>query len=182
MTPQESIKIIEVAKAECEWNAPLEYQEAFNMAIEALKEQPEHRQNTMQKQPDLNTFGMKTCETCEDVISRQAAIDALARTAREAFNLSDEYNQYLAGLMDGESAIRQLPSAQPEQRWIPCSERLPENDERVLATTAWGDVTIAERIYPPIDDTCWFIHDGNTNATIDDVVAWMPIIEPYEGE
>ena len=24
--------------------------------------------------------------------------------------------------------IKQLPSAQPEQRWIPCSERLPEGD------------------------------------------------------
>ena len=76
--------------------------------------------------------------------------------------------------------IESQPTIQPEQRWIPCSERLPENDERVLATTAWGDVTIAERIYPPIDDTCWFIDDGNTNATIDDVVAWMPLSELYK--
>lgn len=70
----------------------------------------------------------------------------------------------------------------PEQRWIPCSEMLPENDKRVLATTAWEEVTIAEQIYPPINDTCWFIHDGNTNATIDDVVAWMPLPESYKGE
>jgi hypothetical protein len=49
-----------------------------------------------------------------DLIGRQAAIDALARTAREKFNLSDEFNHYLAGLMDGETAIRQLPSAQPK--------------------------------------------------------------------
>ena len=66
--------------------------------------------------------------------------------------------------------------------WISCSEKLPENDECVLATTAWGDVTIAERVYPPINDTCWFIHDGNTNATIDNVVAWMPLPEPYRGD
>ena len=50
-----------------------------------------------------------------DLIDRQEAIDALARTAREKFNLSDEFNHYLAGLMDGETAIRQLPSAQPEK-------------------------------------------------------------------
>lgn len=49
-----------------------------------------------------------------DLISRQMAIDALARVAREKFNLSDEFNHYLAGLIDGENAIRQLPSAQPE--------------------------------------------------------------------
>lgn len=57
----------------------------------------------------------------DDSISRQAAIDALALTAREKFNLSDEFNHYLAGLMDGEMAIRQLPSVQPERktgRWI----------------------------------------------------------------
>lgn len=69
-----------------------------------------------------------------------------------------------------------------ESDWIPCSERLPENDESVLATTAWGDVTIAERVYPPINNTCWFIHDGNTNATTDDVVAWLPLPEPYLGD
>ena len=50
----------------------------------------------------------------DDLISRQAAIDALAREAREKFKLSDEFNHYLAGLMDVENAIRQLPSAQPE--------------------------------------------------------------------
>ena len=39
MKPEEAIKIIEVAKAECEWNAPLEYQEAFEAAIDALEKQ-----------------------------------------------------------------------------------------------------------------------------------------------
>lgn len=41
MTNKEAIKILEVAQVECEWNAPLEYQEAFKMAIEALKAQSE---------------------------------------------------------------------------------------------------------------------------------------------
>ena len=50
-----------------------------------------------------------------DCISRQAAIEALARVARKMFTLSDEFNHYLAGLMDGENAIRQLPSVQPER-------------------------------------------------------------------
>ena len=75
MTNEEAIKILEVTKAECEWNAPLDYQEAFDMAIEALKAQPKHNQNSMPKQPDLDTLGVKTEETCEDAISRQAAID-----------------------------------------------------------------------------------------------------------
>ena len=39
MTNEEAIKILEVAKAETEWIAPLEYQGAFEMAIEALEKQ-----------------------------------------------------------------------------------------------------------------------------------------------
>jgi hypothetical protein len=57
-----------------------------------------------------------------ELIDRQAALDALARTAREKFNLSDEYNHYLAGLMDGELAIKELPTIQPERKkgeWLP---------------------------------------------------------------
>lgn len=39
MKPEEAIRVIEVAKAECEWNAPLEYQIAFGVAIKALEKQ-----------------------------------------------------------------------------------------------------------------------------------------------
>ena len=62
--------------------------------------------------------------------------------------------------------------------WIPCSERLPEEDQEVLATTNWSDVTFACRY----DNNKWFIHEGNTNATTDDILAWMPMPEPYKGE
>ena len=64
---------------------------------------------------ELSELSTNSAEVSTDCISRQAAIDALARMAREKFNLSDEFNHYLAGLMDGENAIRHLPSAQPER-------------------------------------------------------------------
>ena len=37
MTNIEAIKLIEISKAEVEWNYPMDYQIAFDMAIEALK-------------------------------------------------------------------------------------------------------------------------------------------------
>lgn len=37
MTPQEAIKTLEVAKAEVEWDYPLDYAIAIDTAIEALK-------------------------------------------------------------------------------------------------------------------------------------------------
>ena len=39
MTPKEAIKILEIAKAEVEWNYPLEYAIAIDTAIEALEKQ-----------------------------------------------------------------------------------------------------------------------------------------------
>ena len=39
MTYEEAIKIIEIAKAEVEWNYPMEYQEAFDIAIDCIEKQ-----------------------------------------------------------------------------------------------------------------------------------------------
>ena len=91
-----------------------------------------------------------------DLISRQAAIDAL-------YNV-DEYN--------GRSveAIRNLPSEQPEQRWIPCSERLPEKDGLYLVTTSKGKV-----------QSHVFSHNGNSEYWMRFNKAWMPLPEPYKG-
>ena len=63
-----------------------------------------------------------------DYISRQAVIDALHTWFRDGFDEDKWWNSthVLA-------AIESLPSAQPEQRWIPCSERLPkEKDAGIL--------------------------------------------------
>ena len=39
MTPQEAIKIIEIAIAEVEWEYPMNYAVAFEMAIKALEKE-----------------------------------------------------------------------------------------------------------------------------------------------
>lgn len=75
-----------------------------------------------------------------------------------------------AGMM----AIKAL-STESAQKWIPCSERLPEKDELVLATV-WNDVVIA-----------WRNRYGGWESAEDmyekgDVIAWMPLPEPYREE
>ena len=56
----------------------------------------------------------------DDTISRQAAIDAV----------KDRYYKYdrFAKVEELVWAIEALPSVEAEQRWIPCSERLPERN------------------------------------------------------
>ena len=80
-----------------------------------------------------------------------------------------------------------------EQQWIPCSERLPEKNGRYLATrglkacnSIWNRVYIIN--YSDLmglkAEKIWW--DGNVGKSdfqrIDDVVAWMPLPEPYKGE
>ena len=94
-------------------------------------------------------------------------------TVQDAARVLKETNCY--GTMDiAKNVILKALELQP--RWIPTSERLPEKDVEVLATTRWGEVTIAE-MYSEND---WFIHEGATNAEIDEIVAWMPLPKPYK--
>lgn len=68
--------------------------------------------------------------------------------------------------------IESQPTIQPEQRWIPCSERLPDNDEPVLISNSHG-VTKA-----------WWNGRFWTSIAVKKyktVTAWMPLPEPYNG-
>ena len=99
-----------------------------------------------------------------DTISRQQAIDALKE--KVFHNLSDEFY----GAMQ---VLDELPSAQPEQRWIPCSERLPEEGEVVLTQAKFKD-DVKMAVSSRIDYNYW-----TTWGTRDiNIIAWMPLPEP----
>jgi hypothetical protein len=75
--------------------------------------------------------------------------------------------------------VETIPSAQPEQRWIPCSERLPEDAETVLVSDGI-DYAAAFWRY---DVEVWYdpLH-GWLDSFGFDVKAWMPLPEPYREE
>ena len=68
-------------------------------------------------------------ESCEDTISRQAAIDAMTNTLwhypSECYKHLNTY-EFAKGL--AELGLKSVPSAQPEQRWMPLPE--PYRSER----------------------------------------------------
>lgn len=51
-----------------------------------------------------------------------------------------KFEDYVMGVDDW----KELPSAQPERRWIPCSEKLPEEGVKVLITCGGDHVYIAK--------------------------------------
>lgn len=103
----------------------------------------------------------------DDLISRQEAIDAI-------YHHFPSVSRTRARTM-----LHEVPSAQPEQKWIPCNERLPE-DGRYLVTrfdfvtnTCFLDILWYEK-------GVWWnrLYTGDFA-----VIAWMPLPEPYrEGE
>lgn len=59
-----------------------------------------------------------------DLIDRRAAIDAIEshiRTAEEPYQLTQTDKVLNYALEISASCVYNLPSAQPEQQWIPCS-------------------------------------------------------------
>lgn len=71
-----------------------------------------------------------------------------------------------------------LPSEQPEWKWIPCSERLPEIGQSVLLSV--GGMYSAEGCLREDGDWAQFRWDAIQRK--DMVGAWKPLPEPYKGE
>lgn len=65
MIPKEAIKILEVAKAEVEWNYPLDYAIAIDTAIEALEKQIPKKPISLGEDIDRD---VGQCPNCKEII------------------------------------------------------------------------------------------------------------------
>ena len=131
-----------------------------------------------------------------DLISRRAAIDALCDNCNHVEAACPHYpcKQYIA--------IENLPSTQPELKWIPVKMRPMDEEEREYWEDHFGyeltdeDAVLFDCQMPDdeqeilvsyrkwinmdkceIDDGCYGLEG---NGDWDGVVAWMPLPEPYE--
>ena len=118
-----------------------------------------------------------------DLIRRLAAIDAIEKYN---FNFPEYMERFVTELRDAmkedlKDDIANLPSAQPEQRWIPVSERLPEYGVPVLVSTEIENifVGIAWRNGPR-----WILDTNTGGMAMQDIEikAWMPLPAPYVNE
>lgn len=121
-------------------------------------------------------------ERMSDLISRQAAIDALNGLCDRECEYSKEQRYVMCGACHLGSAfdvIEQLPSAEPE--WIPVSERLPKETGLYLISLNTKGVGLFEETHPD-----GFVYVSAYDAVImhwgygdKNVQAWMPLPESY---
>ena len=109
--------------------------------------------------------------------------DELIKRLKEA---GHEEAAAMALKMAGHERKKNLPSAQPEQRWIPCSERLPEDGVYlVYAPDYSGGSSCAKEhhdgvMFSKCKKGKWSIEQGYYRRP-GCVKAWMPLPEPWRG-
>jgi hypothetical protein len=102
------------------------------------------------------------------VIYLDDAIDAVAEGLKRTFV---EYRDV------AEKMLNKVPSAQPEQRWIPCKEKMPKELTRVLVCTDQGFVCIAYlKVNHKEKDRPWLIYGADPDIR-GNVKKWMPLPE-----
>ena len=117
-----------------------------------------------------------TKEPCENYISRVDVLNML-----KGIEILHHHDELRTNLIYG---IMNLPSVQPQQVWIPVSERMPEKEGFYL-------VSIEVMENPPQITTFtgisqYIAHDeflGEVNNfNRENVIAWMPLPTPYNAE
>lgn len=74
-------------------------------------------------------------------------------------------------------------------KWIPCSERLPSESGRylvvypMLINKPWVSILwYGKPTFPEKDEPCFYaLDDEYGDVEYSDVIAWMPLPEPYCG-
>ena len=85
------------------------------------------------------------------------------------------------GIRDAIIEIHDAPTIDVSTTWIPCSERLPSEDEEVLVCDKDGTMEVCDlEKFGPVRGGGLKWADKNGYECWLDVVAWMPLPKPYE--
>ena len=122
----------------------------------------------------------------DDLISRQAAMDMFQSLADDDWN-KGVGTSWAEAYLEAAEMIWNLPAAHPDikiGKWIPCSERLPE-DNVINPLTQDFQKVICSCNFSGLKDVRTFSF-GNGHFLLGGqimdkrVIAWMPLPEPYK--
>ena len=122
-------------------------------------------------------------EPCEDAISKASVFEILGNLMSIPYDFDRQINE--KDVSESMDEIKALPSVIPtrkKEEWISCDEKLPKPNELAdnvrkyyLIQDEYGDMCVArytKKGWHPIESLFF----------LDDVVAWIPLPEPYKAE
>ena len=104
----------------------------------------------------------------EDIYGQEETTEAERKEAIACLDCSNEHGMLAAWLTE-------LQERRQADRWVPVSERLPEDYTRVLITNEYGEVIC-------IDWNTWYQKEYKDARKSYKATAWRPLPEPYESE
>lgn len=160
------------------------YSEALDMAISALSDYDKIQKISLDLAfendeliNELDSIKNGTSLSADgDCISRQAVIDLVSKFIVEIISeggrdLNAHTNDVLRQIVRNISSDRVLPSVENKSRWIPVSEN-PKEYDRYLTYHKDGKMHVGT----------WGLFGWNYGHYVEDVIAWMPLPEPYKAE
>ena len=130
------------------------------------------------------------CDNCDlsiESCNKLGEYEETGLTPAQIYQINELYSEQ----------VKELMEYRKSNRWIPCSERLPEEHDSIFAklkgTDKWSDVMF-EKISDDVNVTVEFengtrktmtlhTNDGKWNTdnriTKFNVIAWQPLPEPY---
>ena len=114
-------------------------------------------------------------------MDRTEIIERLEEIAKHAVHTLGE-EPFCMSLDDG-IAVKAAIEIISAQRWIPCSERLPEESGQYIITVKYVHVDGYEDLYAEHgewDGDRWDMFCFGHCGEVEGIIAWMPLPEPYQ--
>lgn len=108
------------------------------------------------------------------LIDADALIEQMEADAEHLDNAISKM-MYYAAISD----VKHAPTIEPERKWIPCSERLPEDGQDVLVTYKTTGKIHPCQYHDDGSRNPWYSYIDQCRAYMNVVLAWMPLPEPY---
>ena len=145
------------------------------MIFDALKQA---QQNEIEALPSVGP------EKCGDSVSRRAIIGKCEDTAKATSESGEINSGFIMGLDFIADYAKHLPSVDSESKWIPVSERLPEDRREVLVTAYWHETYQVMMASYYGDGLWWCVPFNNCGEHMQRLQpkAWMPLPEPYRAD
>lgn len=120
-------------------------------------------------------------QPCEDCIGKEALINEL-KLGYFNKDLQEGKNDpcVIDAMIDWAiRTVKRQPFVTPQQtRWIPCNERLPEENGNYLVTVESNDGTASIKFQTVDHYGPDWLHEEKKRK----VIAWMPLPQPYKAE